>query len=233
MNRIILANAFGLKLPQINGVNPRPIRQVVRLAAKFFCSKVSSFACSILGRFSFYFWGVKAGNGLIVRGFLRIHNGGKFLIGDNVRINSGSSNFVGGDRRMSFWIGSKGVLEIGNRCAISNSTIACRNRIKIGDFTFIGGGCSIYDNDFHQVNPTDRINNRGSIGTGPVDIGSHVFIGAGVTILKNVSIGKGAVVGAGSVVTKSVGAYELWAGAPARFIRNIAVADHESIDGLE
>ena len=37
-------------------------------------------------------------------------------------------------------------------------------------------------------------------------------------VLKDVTIGLGAVVGAGAVVTKSVPAYEIWAGVPARKI---------------
>ena len=49
----------------------------------------------------------------------------------------------------------------------------------------------------------------------------NVFIGAHCTILKGVTIGKNAVVGACSVVTTSVPGNQLWAGNPARFVRNI------------
>lgn len=46
------------------------------------------------------------------------------------------------------------------------------------------------------------------------------WLGAGTIVLPGVSIGKGAVVGAGSVVTQSIPALEIWAGNPARKIRD-------------
>lgn len=50
-------------------------------------------------------------------------------------------------------------------------------------------------------------------------IGNDVWIGERAKILTGVTIGNGAVIGGGSVVTKDVGAYEIWAGNPARLIR--------------
>jgi acetyltransferase-like isoleucine patch superfamily enzyme len=54
---------------------------------------------------------------------------------------------------------------------------------------------------------------------GDVVIGNDVWIGHGVTILSGVKIADGAVIGLKSVVTKDVGAYEIWAGNPAKFIK--------------
>ncbi len=54
-----------------------------------------------------------------------------------------------------------------------------------------------------------------------VSIEENVWIGAGVTVLPGCAIGKNSVVGAGSVVTKSIPANEVWAGIPARKIRNV------------
>ena len=51
-------------------------------------------------------------------------------------------------------------------------------------------------------------------------INSDIWIGAGVTVLSGVTIGVGAVVGAGSVVTHDIPPYEIWAGNPAKKIRN-------------
>lgn len=50
-------------------------------------------------------------------------------------------------------------------------------------------------------------------------IGNDVWIGSHCLIKSGVSIGDGAVIGMGSVITKDVGAYEIWAGVPAHFIR--------------
>ena len=55
----------------------------------------------------------------------------------------------------------------------------------------------------------------------PLKIGKNVFVGENAVILPQVgSIGDWAVIGAYSVVTKPVGAGEIWAGNPAKFIRH-------------
>ncbi len=54
-----------------------------------------------------------------------------------------------------------------------------------------------------------------------ISIEENVWIGAGVTVLPGCAIGKNSVVGAGSVVTKSIPANEVWAGIPAKKIRDI------------
>lgn len=55
--------------------------------------------------------------------------------------------------------------------------------------------------------------------TGPTVIGNDVYIGVGAIVLSGVAIGDGAVVGAGAVVTRSVPAYAVVVGNPARVIR--------------
>lgn len=65
---------------------------------------------------------------------------------------------------------------------------------------------------------------------GDVVIGNDVWIGHGVTILSGVKISDGAVIGLNSVVTKDIGAYEIWAGNPAKFIKKRF--DDETIEFL-
>lgn len=45
------------------------------------------------------------------------------------------------------------------------------------------------------------------------------WIGHGAIIMRGVTVGAGAIVGAGSVVTRDIPPYEVWAGVPARVIR--------------
>lgn len=54
---------------------------------------------------------------------------------------------------------------------------------------------------------------------GAVTIGDDCWIGAGAKILAGVDIGKGSVVAAGAVVTKSVDAFSIVGGVPAKLIR--------------
>ncbi len=51
-------------------------------------------------------------------------------------------------------------------------------------------------------------------------VGNDVWIGINSVIKSGVTIGDGAVVGMGSIVTKSIPPYEIWAGNPAKKIRN-------------
>lgn len=57
---------------------------------------------------------------------------------------------------------------------------------------------------------------------GEVHIEDDAFIGLNVCICNSITIGKGAIVGAGSVVTKDIPPYQVWAGNPARFIKERA-----------
>jgi len=53
-------------------------------------------------------------------------------------------------------------------------------------------------------------------------IEDEVWIGANVTILPGVTIGRCSIIGAGSVVTKNVEAYSIYAGIPAKKIRDLS-----------
>lgn len=55
---------------------------------------------------------------------------------------------------------------------------------------------------------------------GEVHIEDDAFIGVNTCICSSVTIGKGAIVGAGSVVTKDIPPYQVWAGNPARYIKD-------------
>lgn len=71
----------------------------------------------------------------------------------------------------------------------------------------------------HYLDP----NQKGRIfRLGEVHIEDDVFIGLNVIICNSVTIGKGSIIGAGSVVTKDIPPYQVWAGNPARFIKERA-----------
>mgnify|MGYP001387991991 FL=1 len=73
--------------------------------------------------------------------------------------------------------------------------INCVKRISIGKYTKIGLNVCIYDHDHNFRGKTaDRLL------TGEVVIGSHVWIGSNVVILRGTYIGDNAVIAAGSVV---------------------------------
>jgi acetyltransferase-like isoleucine patch superfamily enzyme len=60
------------------------------------------------------------------------------------------------------------------------------------------------------------------VSIGKIKIEDHVYIGASVTILKDVNIGEFSVVGSGSIVTRDIPSREIWGGVPARKIRDLS-----------
>lgn len=170
-------------------------------------------------------YGARIGKELSVRGWIKLHisPNSQVIIGDNITIKSGfAENAVGGSLRMGIWVNRGGKLTIENGAGLSNSTIVCSQTITIGERTFIGGGTAIYDTNFHSLDPVIRVSGRDdNVKTAPVNIGKECFIGGHCIILKGVTIGDQAVIGAGSVVTKDIPARQIWAGNPARFIKNL------------
>lgn len=158
-----------------------------------------------------------------INGIIQIENKGAVTIGHNFIGNSGYKyNGIGGDVILRLTTRKNGKIIIGDNVGISNSTLYCEESITIGDNVLIGGGCKIWDTDFHSLDRDIRISgNDQAYNKSAVVINSYAFIGGGVIILKGVTIGEGAIVGAGSVVTKDIPAYEVWAGNPALFIKKL------------
>jgi acetyltransferase-like isoleucine patch superfamily enzyme len=57
---------------------------------------------------------------------------------------------------------------------------------------------------------------------GGVRVARTAYLGAGALVRESLTIGAGALVGMGSVVLRDVPAGEVWAGNPARFLRDVA-----------
>ena len=115
-------------------------------------------------------------------------------------------------------------LMIGDYSGMSNTSIFCQQKITIGNYVNIGGGCMIFDTNFHSTDWHDRADRARDIAhrkTAPVHIGNYVFIGARSIICKGVTIGDHAIIAAGSVVVKDVPADEMWGGNPAKFIKKL------------
>ena len=83
----------------------------------------------------------------------------------------------------------------------------------------IGDQVSIFDSDFHQIEPTIRRKEPGP--SGPVRIGKNVWPSSLIMILKGVTIGDNSVVGAMSLGTNSIPPNKVATGNPAKVIRDI------------
>lgn len=94
--------------------------------------------------------------------------------------------------------------------------IAEKSSIRIGANTLIGTDFTVYDSDFHNVNPAERMS--GTHKCTEVNIGCNVFIGSRVTVLKGVCIGDNSVIASGSIVTRNIPSNSMAAGSSAKIV---------------
>jgi acetyltransferase-like isoleucine patch superfamily enzyme len=179
------------------------------------------------GKLYFKLKGVEFGKNLKTNGIPLIfkHPDALIRLEDDIVLNSSSKfNSVGINHRVIIVaLESKSQILIGSGTGISGAVIHCRSSIEIGRFVGIGANVKIFDHDFHPIHYLER--RLGAISenikTKPVVIEDDCWIGGNVIILKGVTIGRGAIIGAGSVITKDVPPFTIWAGNPAKFVRDI------------
>lgn len=110
-----------------------------------------------------------------------------------------------------------GKIIIEDGCKIGKGVIihaSEKGGIKIGQNTIIAAQSYIIDSN-HSIRLGEYISHQPCIAE-VIEIGSDVWIGANVTIIKGASIGNGAVIGAKSLVNKRIGENEIAYGIPAR-----------------
>ncbi len=93
--------------------------------------------------------------------------------------------------------------------------------IIIESNVLIGSGVHMYVNNHRFDDKSLFISQQGWYDSKEILIKEGSWIGANAVILPGVSIGKNSVVGAGSVVTKNVPDFCVFAGSPAKLIKNL------------
>ena len=127
------------------------------------------------------------------------------------------------ERDVTFWLsddsGADSQIHISARAFIGRSSyIGAFQPVSIGQSSLVGAHCYIISGNHCFQSRETPIRDQGYLGS-PVKIADDVWIGTHVVILPGVCIARGAIIGAGSVVNRNVGEYEIWAGTPARFIK--------------
>lgn len=106
---------------------------------------------------------------------------------------------------------------IGNTAFIgSGCEFNITENITIGNNSLIASGCRFIDHD-HGTNRKQLMHSQPGTSSS-IKLGNDVWLGCNVVVLKGVTIGDGAIVAAGAVVNKSIPAYEIWGGVPAKKI---------------
>lgn len=134
--------------------------------------------------------------------------GGKIIIGDNTKILDGVILCTYGNDIL-----------IGEKCTINPYTIIYGQGVtQIGNNVLIAAHNMIVSQN-HKFDRNSFIRDSGSSEQG-ILIDDNVWIAHGCSILDGVKISKGSVIAAGSVLNKSTDEYSVWAGVPAKKIKN-------------
>lgn len=143
----------------------------------------------------------------------------KWLIGDNTIIAENCSIF---SREPNYY----GCLKMGNYSQIGpNSIIDLCEDVVLEEGAILGPNCVLYTHN-HEYSKAFGSLGKGTVLVGSICIGKNTWIGANVIILPNVKIGDNVVIGAGSVITKDIEDNTVYAGNPARKIKEIKSANN-------
>lgn len=109
---------------------------------------------------------------------------------------------------------------VGNKSFINGGMILASKNAKI----IIGQNCMISHNvhirtDEHKYQDSNVFMHDQGMIEKDIIIGNDVWIGFGVQIMSGVTINDGVVIGAGSIVTSDCDSYSVYAGVPARKIK--------------
>jgi len=136
----------------------------------------------------------------------------KVKIGKNCRLEEGISY-----KHDGIWSAGHSIIINDNVFIGAYVEFNVRLRVEIASDCLIASGCKFIDHDHGFLSRADpmRIQHGREA---PILLEEDVWLGVNCVILKGVTIGRGAIIAAGSIVTKSIPAYEIWGGVPARKI---------------
>jgi acetyltransferase-like isoleucine patch superfamily enzyme len=116
-----------------------------------------------------------------------------------------------------------GTIRIGDNCGLNSQTIvqSCIGcPVEIGPDCILGQRCFLIGGGSYHFDRLDiPIREQGNKVDGGVRLEADVWLGGNVTVLGGVTMGRGSVAGAAALLTKSVGAYTVSAGVPAKVIK--------------
>lgn len=118
--------------------------------------------------------------------YLILEKGARLIVNRKSRINYGSTLHVGSDA----------IVKIGSMTANVGLNLQCHKSIEIGEDCMFGRNVTIFDSSFH---PTGSSAEAMQINVSEVNIGSHVWVGAGAFIMQ-AKIGDGCIIGSGAYI---------------------------------
>jgi len=116
-------------------------------------------------------------------------------------------------------------VNIGSNVKVQNN-VSLYDGVTLEDDVFCGPSC-VFTN---VINPRSHVERKNEFK--PTIVCKGASIGANATILCGVNIGRYSMIGAGALVTKSVPAFAIFKGVPARFSHWVSIQGHKLDDNL-
>lgn len=117
-------------------------------------------------------------------------------------------------------------VQFGNGCNVASNVHFGNNVLMAGNVQFVGR----HDHTFSTPGVTIWDGERGENGTTLVE--DDVWLGASVIVISGVTIGRGSIVAAGSVVTGDIPPCEIWAGVPAKKVKDRFTCEADKVKHL-
>lgn len=117
-------------------------------------------------------------------------------------------------------------VQFGNGCNVASNVHFGNNVLMAGNVQFVGR----HDHSFSTPGVTIWDGERGENGTTVVE--DDVWLGASVIVISGVTIGRGSIVAAGSVVTGDIPPCEIWAGVPAKKVKDRFTCEADKVRHL-
>jgi acetyltransferase-like isoleucine patch superfamily enzyme len=143
-------------------------------------------------------------------------------VGENVKLFNFVNAYgcaIGDNSKVGAFVEIQKGAKVGKNCKISSHTFICEG-VQIEDDCFIGHGVMFINDLFPKA-----VSENGGLQTEkdwkviPTVVKRGASIGSNATILCGITIGENALIGAGSVVTKDVPPNTIFAGNPAKQLK--------------
>jgi putative colanic acid biosynthesis acetyltransferase WcaF len=109
---------------------------------------------------------------------------------------------------------------LGEDCWIDNIA-----DVRIGSDVCLSQGSYLCTGNHDWTDPSFRLTEQ------PITVENGAWVGAKATVCPGVTIGIGAIVAAGSVANRTIPAYEVHAGNPAKFVRRREIRNRSAMEG--
>ena len=148
-------------------------------------------------------------------------------LGENVTLSDGVWININNRKKQSV------LLSIGDNAFVGrNNFFTVGSNIELHDWFFSSVNCK-FIGSMHEKNPLNPYILNDTELNNSIIIESNVFLGAGVTVIGNVTIGYGSIIGADSLVTKSIPPLSIAVGRPAVVKKRYDLSQERWIDSDE